>query len=226
MPLEPGNAVSGAVEFPSENSVGEHVAALAKLLRESDAFKEALASPDIAALGPKFAAVANQVVTPQVSGHAATVSVNADQARQVLAGIIASLPQERMRAQSTQAMASARDIVQACMIYAADHKDQPPESLDVLVKNGQLSESQLIDPRDPLRRRFIYQPVPNANTGTTLPLIWEPMDDPNQNIVVAFADAHAELMTPARFKEALKVAEEHKAKAATRNAPASSPAMP
>jgi len=218
--LAPGEAVPGFVELPASDNVGTHVADLAKLFRESATFKEAMASPELAGLGPQFAAAVNKVLTPATGFEGATFTVDADQAREFLAAGMATLPQARMRAMNVQAMSDVRVIAQSCLVYGADHKDQLPESLDVLVKNGQIAASQLLDRRDPKHRPYVYQPVPNPDTDGALPLVWEPLDDPNVRIAVGFADAHSELLTREQLQQYLKVAQEHRAKAATQKAPA------
>jgi hypothetical protein len=112
-----------------------------------------------------------------------------------------------------QTEAIARELAQSAVFYAADHKDALPESLDVLVQNGQVSPQLLISPRDPKHRRFIYKPFIPTDTGDAeLPLVWEDVDADAPGLVVAFADCHAEYVTRKDFEAAMQHAQEIKAK--------------
>ena len=88
-----------------------------------------------------------------------------------------------------------------------------PESLDVLVKNGQLTPSQILNPADPKHRPYVYRAIiPEDTTDAAMPLVWEQVDDDQAGLNVAFGDGHAEWVRDRKqLDEWIRNAEQQKA---------------
>jgi len=110
-------------------------------------------------------------------------------------------------------LADLRGIAQAANVYSADNDERLPESLDVLVRNGQISPKQLVNPADPKHRPYVYRAiVPVNTTDAGLPLVWEQVDDDQPGLCVGYEDGHAEWTPREVFEDAVKRGQEERAK--------------
>jgi hypothetical protein len=110
-------------------------------------------------------------------------------------------------------LADLRGITQAANVYSADNDERLPESLDVMVRNGQISPKQLVNPADPKHRPYVYRAiVPVNTTDAGLPLVWEQVDDDQPGLCVGYEDGHAEWTPREVFEDAVKRGEQERAK--------------
>lgn len=204
------DSMPGAVLNPDEiNGYERLIGSLRDMLLASKGFKSALNDQDVRPLAAQIEAIVKDVLTP--GNGALRIEASQIGALAKLALPLSYAARERELRNTTAAY--LRAIAQSALIYAADNKEVLPESLEVLVKNGQISEKQQYSPRDPKHRKFIYKPIiPVSTVDAGLLLAWEDVDADAEGLVVAFADGHSEWMTRKAFEDTMKIAQEIKAK--------------
>jgi prepilin-type processing-associated H-X9-DG protein len=158
-------------------------------------FTQFLDQPQLKPQAANLTAALKEILTPK-PGPALTLED--PQIRSVLRILVPALEVERARARRMMSANNLKQIVQACYIYANENKDILPESLDTIVKLGQVPPQTLINPNDDKHRRYVYSPptIPLAKVPapSTYPLIWEEIDNDAEPRNVGFLDGHVELV--------------------------------
>jgi len=118
--------------------------------------------------------------------------------------LLPSLSRARLQAKRAVSMANLRGIGQGCYIYANDNAEKFPESLDVLIDNGYITEKMLYSPLLGAASRsytYIAGQTAAADLRNVLAYEWPPSD---RKTAALFCDGHVELMPLEQFAEALK----------------------
>jgi prepilin-type processing-associated H-X9-DG protein len=124
-----------------------------------------------------------------------------------------------------QSMYNMRQALMGCILYANDHQDTLPESLDVLVKDKVVPESTVVNPRDPKKRQFEYRrwvvKLSQFTNAAESPIMWEVVDTDSERLAVGFVDGHVEVVRSKKELEEtyLKKMEELAKKAGGGNLP-------
>ena len=159
------------------------------------------------------------LLQPSVAEDRLVLTVDAEKAQASLTRAVAPLlSQTRERAQRVASLSNIKQIMMACLMYAADHKGQWPEDLESLAAAKLLPASVLVNPlRGPGKPGYIYvRPAPSSDkTDPRAALVYEAHTTWGEGICVGYADGHAEFVTDqARLKEALSRAQTKPASAA------------
>ncbi len=121
--------------------------------------------------------------------------------------LIPSLSRARTLAKRTVSMANVRGLLMACHIYANDHNDQFPPSLESLIDEGSVVKKMLRSPLETRNRNsYVYLAAGSQNIpdpGQTVVIYEHPENHGNEGTVVGFADGHAEFVPIPRFNELL-----------------------
>jgi prepilin-type processing-associated H-X9-DG protein len=122
--------------------------------------------------------------------------------------MLPSLSRARTQAKRAVTGVNLRSISQACIIYAVDHNEELPPSLDALVAEGMLTEDKLISPRDG-ETRYVLLPAEIRMSAIRRPdryiLAYEPpIEGDEGHVNAAFADGHVEYMERGAFEERLR----------------------
>ncbi|HVT79600.1 MAG TPA: hypothetical protein VHM90_02995, partial [Phycisphaerae bacterium] len=156
-----------------KDDFGDLIVQLRDRLLDSDEFKKALADPELKTIAPELQAIVKDVLTPR----GGKLQADGGQFARLLRLAVPLSFAARERGLEAQTAAYARGIAQSANVYAADNKDMLPESMEVMVKNGQIAEKQTYSPRDPKHRKFIYKLIIPVNiTDARIPLVWEDVD--------------------------------------------------
>jgi prepilin-type processing-associated H-X9-DG protein len=164
--------------------------------------------PDIHDILPTYDKLARLLV-PKVNGDRVELGLDREGWRvAVVETLIPSLKAARERARVAMAASALRGIAQAALIYANDHKNQWPDSLQVLVDAKILAPELLANPRLPGRKvGFVYvKPAVSVDKIKGQQVIAHEAFEswPPEGINVAFADGHVELIaTKVNFDELL-----------------------
>ena len=120
--------------------------------------------------------------------------------------LLPSLAQARSQAKSAVSMSNLRGIGMACMIYANDNYEKFPDSFDVLLEQGFITQKQLQSPADDDDAGVSYIYIAGQNAGGDLRNIvaYERLYDGADTTNVLFLDAHVERMTVEQFKQRLR----------------------
>ena len=127
-------------------------------------------------------------------------------------GVMPGVDKGRVLAQRSQSARNIRGIISSCIIYAAQNKDEWPESFDVLVKQGMVNEKMLVNPLDPQHRRYEYhrwtkEQLKKLDAEST-PVVWEVTDDPQAGLNIGYVDCHVDFCSSRKdLDEGLKKAE-------------------
>lgn len=113
--------------------------------------------------------------------------------------LLPSLTKAREVAKRTASATNMRDVWTACCIYAYEHQEKLPPSLEILVEQGYLNANQLRAPGDP-GAGTSYKYVTGLNLKTQEPaktvMIYESWPGMNPDGVnVLFLDGHIELLS-------------------------------
>jgi len=142
-----------------------------------------------------------QSITCVQAGSKVTVSIGQSKLRPILdlAGPI--LKKQRDEAREYQAASQSRQIGMALIMYASNHEDQWPDSLDALVEKGQMTREELdallTHPTTGEKNAFKYvkpdKPMSELENPATTPVLYELKNgaiDPEGYIM--YADGHVE----------------------------------
>lgn len=141
-------------------------------------------------------------------GSGAPLSVVVGGAALATSIMLPALTEARFEAKSAVSASNLRLIGTACMIYANDHDDQLPPSLDTLVAEGAIPQRVLESPLAPAgTRAYTYIARDNRLSAETNPsrsvLAYEWYGAGTEALVL-FVDCHVERMEPNAFKEVLR----------------------
>lgn len=115
--------------------------------------------------------------------------------------LLPSLFRARELAKRAVSRANLRGIGQACYIYANDHNDQFPKSLDELVEAGVLSPRQLESPRQSPGVRYVY--IPQTIDDDVRNVLGYEMLYGDEGTAVLFLDGHVQWMREGDFRTVL-----------------------
>ncbi|MFH1745766.1 MAG: H-X9-DG-CTERM domain-containing protein [Planctomycetota bacterium] len=115
-----------------------------------------------------------------------------------------SLTRARMLAKRAVSMDNLRGIGQGCFIYANDHDERFPDSLDQLIAEEMITEKILQSPEDPPGTvSYIYINGQQASGRWQNVLAYERVrDDEGTNVL--FGDGHVEFVSIDRLKELVR----------------------
>ncbi len=193
---------------------------VATLLAEAIHEEEAARFPRVVDL-VKSGAVMGISLVPHERMIALEITSSADSSARVVdvlvATLLPSLERARQLSQRAISMANVKGTIQACRIFANDHKDRWPRSLDELVASGILGEralamEHLSNPYDQggkegSRVYYLYRHIsdPNAAKDPWLEVVISEPELHEGGAVFGFLDGHAEWVTPPRAEELLAV---------------------
>ena len=126
--------------------------------------------------------------------------------------LLPSLGKARQRANSLKSATQLRSIVQGMMIYASNNSYQPPESLEVLFEQGILEREFMVSPTGSAwdggpdyTVRLTVEAVDSFDAMYIAGIDRAALVNGEQNINVAFADAHVEVLSRDELEELLKM---------------------
>jgi prepilin-type processing-associated H-X9-DG protein len=166
------------------------------------------AVPPLVAMAKSKSAVALAVV-PYEEAIAFDVVAENETVKQSIATLAhvvgASFQAARAQARRALCMAQMKSVLQGCMIYANDHKNQWPESLEVLAQSGILGDPQaaakiLADPYEepgntPTGVYYLYRPAGDFRHSPQEPGTYIVLSEPyvhDGGACFGFADGHVE----------------------------------
>jgi hypothetical protein len=123
-----------------------------------------------------------------------------EQLRNYIQTAAPAVDKAREQSQRMASMSNLRQISIAAILYNNDHKDTWPQSFDDLAAYMS-NKAILTNPADPQHRAYILHPwtseqiaVLIKSHAATTPIAYEPADDDNAPIAVAYLDGHVELL--------------------------------
>lgn len=162
-----------------------------------------------------FGTVAGMLTTPEgvlsVQHSAYPISFSGSTLGAAAGGMAAgtmvpALARARMLAKRSSSAANLNGIGKAIYTYASAHDDRLPANLDVLVKEGLITQAMLKSPSDDTEAMSSYQYVPGQNTDMDPRnvLAYERTDlNDGEGVNVLFMDSHVEFMMLPQFEAAL-----------------------
>jgi hypothetical protein len=160
-----------------------------------------------------------EVLVPRAEGNLVVIAAGAEKFERLKRAAVPAMAKARAAARRAVAASNVRQQVMGCLIYAQDHNNEWPASLQVLVDSGVLTAPMLLNPERPeLKAPFAYvRPAPreleNADWSSYV-IVHEVYDAwPAAGIWVGFADGHVQMVTDeAWFRERLAEAKKRSAK--------------
>lgn len=205
-------APSWSLKLVLQSESEEAAQALATNLKKGTDTISERAGPD---LGPELA----KALTPRAEGSTVVIAIGNERIATLKRLMVPALLEARRAARRAVTASNMRQGVTGCWVYAQDHKDQWPEDLQTLVKEGIVQESMLHNPDRPeMVPAFEYIRPDSAALQKSdygrLIVIYERYDKwPEKGIWVDFADGHLELVRDeAQFRKLLEYANKNKAK--------------
>ncbi|MCG3132157.1 MAG: hypothetical protein FLDDKLPJ_02989 [Phycisphaerae bacterium] len=115
--------------------------------------------------------------------------------------LLPSLARAREQSKRVVSLSNLRGIGVACMIYAHEHEEQLPPTLDALVEMGSITETMLTSPRDPTGgRSYVYIEGQSMNADARNVLAYEKVIG-HEGTSVLFCDTHVEWLKPEVFRK-------------------------
>ena len=117
---------------------------------------------------------------------------------------IPTISRPRADAKRAVSMSNLRGIGIACRIYANDHNEDYPESLDTLLEEGMITTTTLQSPYAPGRTgSYVYIAGQRVSADPRNVVVYELVENEDAATVL-FADGHAEFQRMHEFKQALR----------------------
>ena len=137
-------------------------------------------------------------------GHGAPLAFVAGSAAMATSILLPSLSRARELAKRAVSMANLRGIGQGCHIYAHDHDDEFPDSLEQLIEEGVCTPKQFLSPLDPADANpYMYINGQGTFADPRNVLAYERVrNDEGTNVL--FLDGHADFMAIDEFKRTLQ----------------------
>jgi prepilin-type processing-associated H-X9-DG protein len=153
-----------------------------------------------------------------IHGHYQGSGLEASAGGSIAGGAIAAavmlpaLAKAKDQSQRVVSMNNLKQIGLACMMYANDHNGEFPPNLEVLVKDGHLTDKILVSPRKPTGHSgpsYIYIAGQKTSSPIENILAYEdPSFAKDGKRIALFLDGHVEALEPGRFQEVLKKTQE------------------
>lgn len=115
--------------------------------------------------------------------------------------LLPSLSRARYLARRAVSMANARGIAQCFFLYANDHEQKFPASLQDLVDSNCVTPRGLLSPYGKEGEvSYVMIPAPDTSTDPRNMIVYEKLDFGGEGTVTAYADGHAEFLQTAEFE--------------------------
>ena len=129
-----------------------------------------------------------------------------------IAMLLPALGRARESAREAVSMSNTRAIGMGVIMWQADHKDVPPETLEQLIRAGLVAEKALISPLSGTKA-YVYIP-PADNKWDTIMIYEDPATHGRAKTAAAYADGHGEMVpVDQKFRDQVKRAQENSQKA-------------
>lgn len=173
--------------------------------------KAAAAATDHAREAPFDIKELTAAMKPTIHGDRVRISVDSQSLQKIVGQcLLPSILSARQTALRVQSMHVERQLALGCIMYADEHNQQWPDSLDQITKyvGGKDAYAKLIvNPRSPgLALGFIYKkPANPSHLADQTIVIYEaaPPGTTPERLCAAFADGHCEYLTQAELKQGL-----------------------
>jgi hypothetical protein len=148
----------------------------------------------------------------QAKGDRLTMELGTAKVQELVAQLVApALLNGHRQAANVQTMSAERQLALGCIIYANDHKQQWPDSLDQIAEyvGGKESLAKLmVDPKQPgTSPGYIYKkPAGSLAHADMIVILYEappPDGKPPERICAGYADGHCEYITQGELKRGL-----------------------
>lgn len=200
-------SVTGVVEMPDApmaSQLAGIIQGLPKMMQEQMDMMEEMPAEMLDQIGPQIKLMAKVLTSISCfqQGSSVTVSIGQADLRSILDMAAPMLEGQREQAKQAQAMSQSRQLGIALVMYADDHDNQWPATLDELVDKGQMTredlDNLLINPMTDEKIGFKYvrpdKPIDQLENPSMVAVIYEIRNGSIvKDGVTCYADGHVEV---------------------------------